>query len=116
LHLGEFKTKLQEKQVKERQMAAITNTAPRTQRRLHRISSAVSYLNGAVCAKTLRQWIWRRQIEVVKIGRTVCVAEDVLDRLIEQGTIPALEDEKPSQSPRNRLQPGRLKRKITTNA
>lgn len=80
-------------------MAAITNTAPRTQRRLHRISSAVSYLNGAVCAKTLRQWIWRRQIEVVKIGRTVCVAEDVLDRLIEQGTIPALEGEKKLRIP-----------------
>jgi excisionase family DNA binding protein len=63
----------------------------RTQRRLFRIPQAVDYLGGAVKAATLRQWIWRRRIEYVHIGRAVCIPQDALDRLIDTGTVPALE-------------------------
>ena len=63
----------------------------RTQRRLFRIPQAVDYLGGAVKAATLRQWIWRRQIEHVHIGRAVCIPQDALDRLVDAGTVPALE-------------------------
>ena len=38
---------------------------------------------GAVKAATLRQWIWRREIEYVHIGRAVCIPQDALDKLIE---------------------------------
>lgn len=39
--------------------------------------------------KTLRFWIWTRKIEFVKVGRSVRLREDAVERLIEQGTIPA---------------------------
>ncbi|MGB8028809.1 MAG: helix-turn-helix domain-containing protein [Terracidiphilus sp.] len=68
-------------------MAVQQNT--RTQRRLFRIPKAAEYLGGAVKVATLRQWIWRRQIEHVHIGRSVCIPQDVLDRLIDAGTVPA---------------------------
>jgi excisionase family DNA binding protein len=58
---------------------------------LFRIPAAVEYLGGAVKAATLRQWIWRRQIEYVHIGRAVCIPQDALDALIERGTVPVLE-------------------------
>ena len=62
-----------------------------TQRRLFRIPQAVDYLGGVVKAATLRQWIWRREIEFVHIGRAVCIPQDALDRLIDTGTVPAME-------------------------
>jgi excisionase family DNA binding protein len=67
--------------------------ASRTQRKLFRIPQAVDYLGGAVKAATLRQWIWLRKIETVRIGRAVCIPQDALDRLIDRGTIPALEQQ-----------------------
>jgi len=70
------------------------------QRRLHRIPSAVEYLNGVISAKTLYQWVWRRKIDVVRIGGMVCIPEDALDRLIESNTTPALEDGRSAHSPR----------------
>ena len=69
----------------------VVQTLTRTQRRLFRIPQAVDYLGGAVKAATLRQWIWRRQIEHVHIGRAVCIPQDALDRLIDAGTVPAME-------------------------
>jgi excisionase family DNA binding protein len=39
--------------------------------------------------KTLRFWIWTKKIEHVKVGRSVRVKEDTINRLIEQGTVPA---------------------------
>jgi excisionase family DNA binding protein len=39
--------------------------------------------------KTLRFWVWTRKIEFVKVGRSVRLREDAIERLIEQGTIPA---------------------------
>jgi excisionase family DNA binding protein len=68
----------------------VKSTPTRTQRRLFRIPAAYEYLGGAVKEATLRQWIWRRQIESVHIGRAVCIPQDALDRLIDKGTVPAL--------------------------
>lgn len=39
--------------------------------------------------RTIRQWIWRRQIEFCKIGGAVRIPATVIDRIIEQGTVPA---------------------------
>jgi hypothetical protein len=61
------------------------------QPKLYRLPAAVDYLGGVVKISTLRQWIWRRQIETVRIGRAVCVTQESLDRIIERGTLPALE-------------------------
>jgi excisionase family DNA binding protein len=61
-------------------------------RKLLRIKQAVAYVNGVVTEKTLRDWIWRRKIEVVRVGRCVCVSEDALDAIIQRGTRPALGD------------------------
>jgi len=38
---------------------------------------------------TVRFWIWTRKIEHVKIGRAVRIPEQAIERIIEQGTIPA---------------------------
>jgi excisionase family DNA binding protein len=66
-------------------------TKARTQRKLLRIPQAVEYMNGVVTAATLRQWIWLRRIEVIRVGRAVCIPADALDAIIERGTMPALE-------------------------
>ena len=60
--------------------------------KLFRIKQAVAYVNGVVAEKTLRDWIWRRKIAVVRVGRCVCISQDVLDKIIQRGTVPALED------------------------
>lgn len=38
---------------------------------------------------TVRFWVWQRRIETVRVGRCVRVREDTINRLIEQGTVPA---------------------------
>lgn len=40
--------------------------------------------------KTVRQKIWRRELEVVRIGRCVRFRAELVDELIERGTVPAL--------------------------
>ena len=62
-----------------------------SQRKLFRIPAAAEYLGDVVKPSTIRQWIWRRQIETVRIGRCVAIPQEALDRIIERGTIPALE-------------------------
>ena len=37
---------------------------------------------------TLRFWVWRRKIEIVRLGRAVRISEDVVKRIIERGTVP----------------------------
>ena len=39
--------------------------------------------------KTIRQKIWRREIEYQKIGGAIRIRADVIDRIIEQSTVPA---------------------------
>ncbi len=58
-------------------------------RRLLRIPDAVEYLSRAVTASTIRGWIFRKQIEHVRIGGAVCIPSDALDRMIERGRVPA---------------------------
>lgn len=41
---------------------------------------------------TLRDWFLKRKnLDFVKVGRAVCVAEDSIDRFIEANTIPPRE-------------------------
>lgn len=39
--------------------------------------------------KTVRQRIWRRELEYVKIGRNVRIRAELVDELIARGTVPA---------------------------
>jgi excisionase family DNA binding protein len=41
--------------------------------------------------KTIRKKIWRREIEYQKIGGAVRIRADVIAKIIEQSTVPALE-------------------------
>jgi excisionase family DNA binding protein len=52
------------------------------------IPAAADYLG--VRPSTVRQWVWRRQIDVVRIGRCVRIPKEACDRIIERGTVPAL--------------------------
>ena len=38
---------------------------------------------------TVRFWIWTRKIEHVKVGGAVRIRQETIDRIIEQGTVPA---------------------------
>ena len=40
---------------------------------------------------TVRQKIWRRELTYVKVGRSVRLKPETAQRLIESGTVPALE-------------------------
>jgi hypothetical protein len=40
---------------------------------------------------TVRQKIWRREVEYVKIGRSIRFKPETAQKLIEEGTVPALE-------------------------
>ena len=42
----------------------------------------------AISLATIRSWVWKRKIEVVKIGRCVRIREEVLDDLIARNTVP----------------------------
>jgi excisionase family DNA binding protein len=45
-----------------------------------------------VSVKCLRSWIYRRSISYVKVGRAVRISDETIQRIIDQGTIPALEE------------------------
>ena len=45
-----------------------------------------------VSIHTVRFWIYRRKIDFVKIGRSVRVSEATVQKIIDRGTMPALED------------------------
>jgi len=40
---------------------------------------------------TVRQKVWRRELEFVRIGRAIRFKPETAERLIEVGTVPALE-------------------------
>jgi excisionase family DNA binding protein len=40
---------------------------------------------------TIRAWVWRRKIEHTRLGRAVRISEAVIDRMVERGTVPAIE-------------------------
>ena len=54
------------------------------------IPDAAAYLG--VRPSTIRQWVWRRKIDTVRIGRCVRIPQAALDRVVERGTLPALEN------------------------
>ena len=37
---------------------------------------------------TMRDWVWRRKIEFVRLGRAVRIKEETIKKLIEGGTVP----------------------------
>jgi excisionase family DNA binding protein len=39
---------------------------------------------------TVRSWIWKRQIEYVKISRAVRIPMLAIEKVIERGTVPVL--------------------------
>jgi excisionase family DNA binding protein len=41
--------------------------------------------------KTVRQWVWRRQVPFVRVGRAIRFRPETVDGLIDNGTVPALE-------------------------
>lgn len=45
-----------------------------------------------VSVHTIRAWIARRKIGCVRLGRAVRIPESEITRLIEQGTVPALDE------------------------
>jgi excisionase family DNA binding protein len=65
------------------------NTNQQPPRRLNNVTAAAEYLG--VRPATIRHWVWRRQIDTVRIGRCVRIPQEALDRIIERGTTPALE-------------------------
>jgi excisionase family DNA binding protein len=42
-------------------------------------------------AATVRQKVWRRQIDFVRMGRSIRFKPETVQKLIERGTVPALE-------------------------
>jgi len=45
-----------------------------------------------VTVNCLRGWIYRRSIPYAKIGRAVRISDETIQRIIDRGTMPALED------------------------
>jgi hypothetical protein len=58
-------------------------------KRLLRIPAVVDYLDGTVTEATIRSWIFRKQIDHVRIGGVVVIPVEALDRLIEEGRVAA---------------------------
>jgi excisionase family DNA binding protein len=44
-----------------------------------------------VSIKCLRSWIYRRAIDYVKVGRAVRISDETIQKIIDRGTVPALE-------------------------
>jgi excisionase family DNA binding protein len=42
---------------------------------------------------TVRSWIWKRQIEYVKVSRAVRISVEEVQRVIKGGTMPAIKRE-----------------------
>jgi excisionase family DNA binding protein len=40
---------------------------------------------------TVRQKVWRREIDYLKMGRSIRFKQETVDKLVERATIPALE-------------------------
>jgi excisionase family DNA binding protein len=55
--------------------------------KLMRVPEAAELLN--MSQKTIWAMIYRREVDVVRIGRSVRIPLSAIDQLIERGTIPA---------------------------
>jgi hypothetical protein len=61
---------------------------PKKCRQLLRIPDAVKYLSSVVTERTVRGWVWKEQIETVRIGGVVCIPVEALDDMIQRGARP----------------------------
>jgi len=41
---------------------------------------------------TVRQKVWRRQVEFIRIGRAIRFRPETVQRIIEQGTVPVFQE------------------------
>jgi len=41
---------------------------------------------------TIRQQVWRRQVEFVRVGRAIRFKPETAQKIIQRGTVPALEE------------------------
>jgi len=57
--------------------------------RLRSLPQAAEALGVSV--KTLRGWIYRRAVPYTKIGRCVRISDETIQRIIDRGTMPAIE-------------------------
>lgn len=58
--------------------------------KLYTLPQAAEQLGVSV--KCLRSWIYRRAIPYTKIGRAVRISDETIEKLINRGTMPALEE------------------------
>jgi excisionase family DNA binding protein len=65
-------------------------------RRLYKIPEVSEML--AVSQKLIWKMVASRELDVVRIGRSVRIAAESVDALIEQGTTPAISDSAPLRS------------------
>lgn len=42
---------------------------------------------------TVRQHVWRRQVEFVRVGRAIRFKPDTARKIIERGTVPAVQEQ-----------------------
>lgn len=61
-----------------------TNTA-----KLRSLPEAADRLGLSI--KCLRGWVWRRKIPYVKVGRAVRISDETIAKIIEGGSVPALD-------------------------
>ena len=60
-------------------------------KQLFKVAEAASRLNLSV--KTMWKMVYGRKLDVVRIGRSVRIPEESIDKLIDDGTIPAQNDD-----------------------
>jgi len=58
-------------------------------RKLLRVPQVVQYLDGVAKESTVRGWILREEIDVVRIGNgVVCIPVEALEDMIQRGSCP----------------------------
>ena len=62
-----------------------------TQRKVNLNSLPQAAEQLGVSVKCLRSWIYRRAIDYVKVGRAVRISDETIQKVIERGTMPALD-------------------------
>jgi len=45
---------------------------------------------------TVRQKVWRREVEFVRVGRAIRFRPELVEKLIQRGLVPAREERKPT--------------------
>ena len=83
--MGRVQKEIARRKTQERMMIALNAT--------RRGLMTVDQFADAVGLKpaTVRQWVWRREIEFIRIGRAIRFKPETAEKLIEAGTVPARE-------------------------